>query len=108
MPPSADRRALPLSRHRSFWFGLATICLALLVLWATSLAVAVYAVPLVAPAEATLAGLGVRTFAGAGAPLSPEIAGAHLYILPTAALAVVALALTTPTVVRLVRRTFLG
>ena len=82
---------------------------AMLLLWATSLVVAVHTVPLVLPAEATLAQFGVAGFAPAGTPLLPEaIAGAHLYILPAAVLAVVALALTTPTVVRLLRRTLFG
>ncbi|PCC71329.1 hypothetical protein SAMN02745121_00868 [Nannocystis exedens] len=82
---------------------------ALLLLWATSLVVAVHVVPLVLPAEATLALSGVESFAPAGTPPLPaEIAGADLYILPAAALAGVALALTTPTVVRLLRRTLFG
>ncbi|WAS94307.1 hypothetical protein [Nannocystis punicea] len=82
---------------------------ALLLLWATSLVVAVHVVPLVLPAEATLALFGLKNFAPAGTSLLPaELAGAHLYILPAAVLAVVALALTTPTVFRLLRRTLLG
>jgi hypothetical protein len=93
--------------------ALALLCagraVALLVLWSVSLVVAVHAVPLVLPAEATLSLLGARGFAPAGAEwLPPELAGASLYVLPTAALALVALALTTPTVVRLLRRTLFG
>jgi hypothetical protein len=88
---------------------------AMLLLWATSLVVAVYTIPLVLPAEATLAHeatfsqFSVADFAPAGTLLLPAaIAGARLYILPAAVLAVVALALTTPTVVRLLRRTLFG
>ncbi|MBZ5707876.1 hypothetical protein [Nannocystis pusilla] len=82
---------------------------ALLLLWATSLVAAVHLVPLVLPAEATLALFGVANFAPAGTPLLPEaITPAHVYILPATGLAVVALALTTPTVVRLLRRTLFG
>lgn len=94
-------------------FSLLLLCagraVALLLLWATSLVVAAHVVPLVLPAEATLALLGLASFAPAGTPPLPaELANADLYILPAAVLSVVALALTTPTVVRLLRRTLFG
>lgn len=77
----------------------------LLVVWATSLVVLVYTAPLIVPAESMFATRGHPSLVDAGLALPKSIAGGWLYLQPTALLALFAVAVTTPIVFRLFRRT---
>lgn len=92
--------------------ALALVCagraFGLLLIAVTSLIVLAHTLPLVLPAESVYAALDLPSLARTGQLLPAIFFEARPYILPTALLSALAAVLTTPSLVRLLRRTLFG
>lgn len=110
--PYGDPTLWPRACMVSLVVALALLCagraLGLLVVGVTSLIAAAYIVPLVLPAEATSAALGLPALYSSGDVLPAHLFAARPYLLPSALLAVAAVLFTAPAVLRLLRRTLRG
>lgn len=107
-----DAAAWPRPGMLALTLALALLCagraVGLLVVWLVSLAVTVLLAPRLHASESVLAGLGLPALADPGLALPASLAPAAHYLLPAALLAALALALTTPPALRLLRRTLIG
>ena len=107
-----DAAAWPRPCMLALSLALALLCagraVGLLVVWLASLTALVLLAPRLHASESVLAAMGLPALADPGLSLPASLVTAVHYLLPAAVLAALALALTTPSALRLLRRTLFG